>query len=214
MPTEADVLTLGQWLSPSFPVGAFAYSHGLEAAVADGHVRDAEGLRRWLCDVLELGTGRCDAILLGAAARAAPAEWDGIDAAARAFAASRERLLEADRQGRAFARTMNAVWGFDVPALTLPVAVGAAAGLRGLPVTLTAAMYLQAFTGNLVQAAQRLAPVGQTEGQSVLAALTPLCQAIAAEAAEAPLEALASAAFLSDVAAMRHETMETRIFVS
>ncbi len=65
-----------------------------------------------------------------------------------------------------------------------------------------------------MQAAQRLAPVGQTEGQSVLAALTPLCQAIAAEAAEAPLEALASAAFLSDVAAMRHETMETRIFVS
>ncbi|MGG7646135.1 urease accessory protein UreF [Rhodovulum sp. YNF3179] len=214
MPTEADVLTLGQWLSPSFPVGAFAYSHGLEAAVADGHVRDAEGLRGWLCDVLELGTGRCDAILLGAAARAAPAEWDGIDAAARAFAASRERLVEADRQGRAFARTTSAVWGLDVPALTLPVAVGAAAGLRGLPVTLTAAMYLQAFTGNLVQAAQRLAPVGQTEGQSVLAALTPLCQAIAAEAAEAPLEALASAAFLSDVAAMRHETMETRIFVS
>ena len=214
MPTEADVLTLGQWLSPSYPVGAFAYSHGLEAAVADGHVRDADDLRGWLADVLDCGTGRSDAILLGAAWRAGPTDWEGIDATARAFAASRERLVEADRQGRAFARTTNAVWGLDVPALTLPVAVGAAAGLRGLPVTLTAAMYLQAFTGNLVQAAQRLAPVGQTEGQSVLAGLMPLCQAVAGEAVAAPLEALASAAFLSDIAAMRHETMETRIFVS
>ena len=214
MPTEDAILTLGQWLSPAYPTGAFAWSHGLEAAVAEGRAPDAPALQAWLADVIEHGAGRSDAILLGAACRAGPEGLGEIDAAARAFAASAERLAETQRQGRAFTETTNAVWGLELPALTLPVAVGAAAGRRGLPARLTGAMYLQAMAGNLVQAAQRLAPIGQTAGQGVLADLAPLCRDVAAEAVEAPLDSLSSAAFLSDIAAMRHETMQPRIFAS
>ncbi|WP_026756908.1 urease accessory protein UreF [Sediminimonas qiaohouensis] len=212
MPCDADVLTLAQWLSPAYPVGAFAYSHGLESAVADGRLRGAHELEAWLHDVIGHGTGRSDCMLLGAAHRAAPAQWPEIDEAARAFAAGRERLLEAEAQGRAFAATTNAIWDLALPPLVLPVAVGAAAGLRGLPAPLTGAMYLQAMASNLLQAAQRLAPIGQTAGQRILAHLTPLCRDVSGEAVDAPLDSLSSAAFLSDIAAMRHEPMEPRIF--
>ena len=57
-------------------------------------------------------------------------------------------------------------------------------------------------------------PLGQTEGQAALAALTPLCARIAGETAEATADDLYSNAFLSDVAAMAHETLQPRIFRS
>ena len=212
---HTDLLTLQQWLSPSFPIGAFAYSHGLETAIARGWVTSADSLRDWLEPLLTDGSGRSDAVLLALAYRAGtPEALDGIDATARAFAPSAERLLEADLQGAAFAGTVRAVWGYDLPDLLLPVAVGRAAALAGLPLTQTAAMYLHAFVANLTSAAVRLVPLGQTEGQAVLAALAPLCTAIAEDTPEATPDDLFSNAFLSDVAAMAHETLEPRLFRS
>lgn len=214
-PMHTDLLTLQQWLSPSFPVGAFAYSHGLETAVAEGWIASAEDLRGWLEPILMGGSGRADAVCLSLACRAATAEEAAeIDATARAFAPSAERLQEADLQGAAFARTVRDVWGFDLADALLPVAVGRAAALAGLPLVRTSAMYLHAFAANLTSAAIRLVPLGQTEGQAVLAALAPLCTRIAEETAEATPDSLYSNAFLSDVAAMKHETLEPRLFRS
>ncbi len=68
---EAATLHLLAWLSPAFPVGAFAYSHGLEAAVEAGDITDAETLRAWLADLVEHGSGRSDAVLAAAAYSAA-----------------------------------------------------------------------------------------------------------------------------------------------
>ncbi|MEY1554994.1 urease accessory protein UreF [Yoonia sp. R2331] len=201
-------LVLAQWLSPGFPVGAFAYAHGLEAAIADGQVRDADSLTAWLTDVLENGSGRCDAILM----RAGFGDAAEADAHARAFAASAERLLEMDLQGRAFCQTLAATEGMVLDALAYPVAVGQAAAQKGLPMNATVAMYLQAFVANLVSAAQRLMPLGQTEGQRVLNAVRPVVAAVTAATDGAGLDDLHSSAWMSDIAAMRHETMTTRIF--
>lgn len=214
-PMHTDLLTLQHWLSPAFPIGAFAYSHGLETAVANGWVRSAAELQDWLTLLLEDGSGRSDAVLI-ALAHAAPdaAALEQIDAEARAFAASAERLLEGRLQGAAFCQTVRDIWGHDLPDLMLPVALGRAAALAGLPRHATTAMYLHAFAGNLVSAAIRLVPLGQTEGQAALAALTPLCTRIAAEAGAATADDLYSNAFLSDVAAMAHETLQPRIFRS
>jgi len=215
MPIEHDTLTLAQWFTPSYPLGAFAYSHGLETAISDGRITSAASLQDWLRDVLVHGSGRNDCILLRAAFLCegldALAE---VDAHARAFAASAERLAEASVQGDAFARTTQAVWGGDVPPACHPVAVGYAAAQMGLPLALTAQMYLQSFASNLVSAAVRLVPLGQTEGQAVLAALTPLCREIVQDTRTATLDDLAGSAFMSDIAAMRHETLEHRIFRS
>jgi urease accessory protein len=209
MPTDPRLLTLAQWLSPAYPIGAFAFSHGLEAAVAEGWVGPGS-LGDWLDDTLRHGAGRSDAILLRLAHDAEdPAP---IDAEARAFAGGQERLAETLRQGAAFARTTAAIWQLDLPAMTLPVAVGRAVRLAGLDPDDAAALYLQAFVSNLVAAAQRLMPLGQTEGQRILAALSPAVAHVAEAARGATIEDLSTTAFLSEIAAMRHETLQPRLF--
>ena len=209
---DADLLTLTQWLSPAYPVGAFAWSHGLEQAVTRGDVSGPDDLAEWLQSVLEHGAGRTDAILLVEAYRAD----DVVEIAelAAALAPSRERRMETMQQGAAFAATTRAVWGLDVPDMAFPVAVGRAASLAGLPLVAITQGWLQAFLSNLVQAAQRLMPIGQTDAQRVLVALQPDMVRVARETRGLTNDDIYSNAFLSDIAAMRHETLEPRLFQS
>jgi len=204
-----DLLTLTQWLSPAFPVGGFAYSHGLETAIATGEVTDADTLRDWLTVILEEGTGAVDSTLLCLTLKGAD-----MAAEARALATSRERLEEAEAQGRAFVDTVNAITGGALPPAPLPVAVGLAARRLSLAPKQVAALYLHAFTSNLISAAVRFVPLGQTEGQRVLSGLHGIIEAVAVRAAGATLDDLGSAALGADLAAMRHETLQVRLFKS
>ncbi len=127
-PTDAQILTLAQWLSPAFPIGAFAYCHGLEATVAMGWVTDADSFEpgcAMFSTVARDGRMRC--FWRRRSMRRTPMALAEIDAAARAFAASAERLLETQAQGAAFGKLTNAVWDMPLDALTYPVALGAAA---------------------------------------------------------------------------------------
>lgn len=207
---RTDLLTLVQWLSPAFPTGGYAYSHGLEAVMAEGE-RTAEGLRVWIEGVLRFGSGQSDAVLLACALRAG-ADIAALDAAARAMAGTKERLSETLEQGAAFARTVAALTGRDLPARAMPVAVGEAAAGLDLPAEDVVAVYLHAFVANLVAAATRFAPLGQTEGQRLLAGLHPTIAQMAGWAVSAGLEDIATAAFGADLAAMRHEDLDVRIF--
>ncbi|WP_246100842.1 urease accessory protein UreF [Palleronia caenipelagi] len=211
--TDAALLTLVQWFSPAFPVGAFHFSHGLEAAVLDGEVPDSAALEGWSTEVLRWGAGRVDACLLAASYRcgtdAARAEIDHI---ARARAASRERLIETTEMGAAFARAVSPLLGADLPPRSYPVAVGEAACRLGLPLEPTSQTYLQAFTANLISAGIRLGVTGQTDGQRIIAALAPLCREIASESLDGDLDGISATTFLSDLAAMRHETLYSRMF--
>ncbi len=201
-------LKVVQWLSPAFPVGSYAYSHGLEAAIAAGTVADAPALEAWLGNLLDYGAGWQDAVLLAHALAGAAEPTDDL---ARALQPCAERLQETREQGMAFARTVAGITGRDMPARLLPVAVGEAAAPLDVPAEDVIALYLQAFTGNLVTIATRLVPLGQTEGQAVLDRLAPRLPGIAARAADAPLEALGGCALAGDLAAMTHETQEVRI---
>ncbi|MEO1108756.1 MAG: urease accessory UreF family protein [Pseudomonadota bacterium] len=212
-PTDADILTLTQWLSPAYPVGGFAYSHGLEAAIDAGAVTSAQDAKTWIWDVLEHGSGWNDALFLFAAYNAQDVDaLDDIDSMARAFCASSERVMETDLLGQAFGQVTGDVWAVELTQLSYPVAVGRAAHLQALPVLLTAKMFLQAFASNLVACATRLVPLGQTDAQRLIRDLTPLCEQIAQNAYLAGLDQLTSTAFLSDIASMTHETQYSRIF--
>lgn len=211
--TDTDILTLTQWLSPAYPIGAFAYSHGLEAAADQGWFTDAPSLEAWLEDVLLYGAGRSDALLIAAAWRAKSAETLlTVDATARAFAPSRERWLESDQQGASFGRITETIWEGALTGLTYPVALGAASARANLPLTLTQTLYLQSFLSNLVAAGQRLAPVGQTAGQKMLQKLTARLPALAKVTEHGDLTKLSSTNFLGDIASMKHETQYSRIF--
>ena len=212
MSINDNTLTLVQLLSASFPVGAFAYSHGLEAVIDDGKIKNAQDLEGWLHSLLTHGSARADAVLLNVVFAADDSEIEMIDASARAFATSKKRLKETDLQGAAFCETVSNVWGLDPSPLTYPVAVGHTARLMELDAELTTAMYLQAFVGNLCAVAMRLVPLGQTDGQRVQIALKRVCLKVAAEVQGATLDDLHSSTFLSDIASMRHETQYSRIF--
>src|ERR1051325_5672551 len=101
-------------LSPSFPTGAFSYSHGLEAAAENGDVRDRATLQTWIAAIVEHGSGRMDADILRDAFRAALAEdaaaLQAANARGFAYRASAELALESVQQGQAFMAAWGAAW--------------------------------------------------------------------------------------------------------
>ncbi|WP_229729131.1 urease accessory protein UreF [Agaricicola taiwanensis] len=215
------LLPLMAWLSPAFPVGGYAYSHGLEWAVECGDVSDEASLTPWLLDFLTLGAGRTDAILLAHVHRAGgDAEvLREINDLALALSPSSELHLETSQQGTSFLAAIKAAWpcdGLDGLAgpIAYPVAVGLAAGRHGLPVAATVEAFLFGVTQNLVSAGVRLAPIGQTGGTRVLAALGPTIRAVGAEALAADLDAVGGCTFRADLGSFFHETQYTRLFRS
>ena len=216
-----EAVLLGAWFSAGFPTGGFAFSHGLERAAAEGRVADAAGLGRWLADLLERGGLWTDAMLFAEAAQRAeePARLAETAALARALAPSFEREREAREQGAAFLRAVRAGW--PAPALEAApveppyaVAAGLACGAHGLATARALPVFLNAALANLVHAALRLIALGQSAGLATLAGLQPALLRVARAAEAAPPEALGGCAFLSDLAAMRHETQSPRIFRS
>lgn len=215
------------WLSPSFPVGSFAYSHGLEYAAERGWVRDRTTLETWLGDLATHGSLRTDLILAAEAWRAAVAgdseHLAVINAIALALQPSAERHLETVTQGTSFLATIQAAWpadGLDVFASAIgrdaayPVAVGLVGALHHIELGAVLDAYAIAFTGALISAAVRLSVVGQTDGQRVHAGLMPPLAAAAVTAAKATLDDLGTATLRSDLASAAHETQYTRLFRS
>jgi urease accessory protein len=216
------------WLSPSFPVGSYAYSHGLEWAIADGDVLDGATLTMWIADILRHGAGRNDAIVFTHAWRVAAAgDRSGLAMVAElatALQPSRERLLETTAQGRALLGAVLATWptprlrdlaaGVDTVAVPYPVALAITAAAHEIPVAMMLPAMLNAFVANLASAGVRAIPIGQTDGQRVIAALSSLVNEIAEGAAQASLDDLGGAALRADIASMKHETQYTRLFRS
>jgi urease accessory protein len=226
-PPSAALYRLMAWLSPAYPVGAFSYSSGIEWAVEAGDITDALTLRDWLEVMLGEGGGFVDAVFFAHAHRAAAAEDDAtlraIAELAAAFVPSKERFLETTAQGRAFLEATCAAW--PCPALerlaaawrgpvALPLAVGVACAGHGIARETALPAFLQALAANWISAGVRLVPLGQTDGQRVLAALEGAVAAAAKRALATPLDELGSAAFRADIAGMRHETQYTRLFRS
>ena len=223
----AALYRLMAWLSPAYPVGAFSYSSGIEWAVEAGDIADAASLKAWLAVMIGEGSGFCDAVLFAHAHRAVAAKDNAalakVAELAAAFTSSKERHLETTAQGRAFLDTTRAAWPCAAldrlvaswsGEVALPVAVGVACAGHGMPLAPSLSAYLHAMTANLISAGVRLVPLGQTDGQRVLAALEPVAAAAAERALATSLDDLGGAAFRSDIASMRHETQYTRLFRS
>jgi urease accessory protein len=220
-------LKLLSWLSPSYPVGAFSYSHGLEYAVEAGQVTSAAECQDWVADILCHGSGRNDAIFLKSAYQAAAGRDAGllVETAelAAAYGPALELRQESLNQGEAFLKATRAAW--PVAALdwlaecwahpcAYPVAVGVAS--QGHRIAFDAALqaYLHGLAANLVSAALRLVPLGQSDGLAVTAALEPEILAMAKATIEFGLDDLGSSALAVEIAAMKHETQYTRLFRS
>jgi urease accessory protein len=223
----AALYRLMTWLSPTYPVGAFSYSSGIEWAVEAGDIGDAETLRRWLEVMLSAGAGLSDGIFFSHAYRALT---DGGDAAlvevaelAAAFVPTRERFLETTAMGRAFLEVTQAAWPCAALVtlqqlwtgpVAYPIAVATACAGHGVPPGPALYAFLTAVSSNWISAGIRLVPLGHTDGQRILKALEPAVTATAERALTARLDELGCAVFRADIAGARHETQYTRLFRS
>lgn len=223
----AALYRLLAWMSPAYPVGAFSYSHGIEWAVETGDITDLKSLVDWLGIVLAEGSGLADATFCAHSHRAVTV-GDGTALAAvaelaLAFQPTRERRLETSAQGNAFMAATEAAWPAAPLALVraswpeaiaYPVAVGAATAAHGIGEATAVHALLHAVAANLISAAVRLVPLGQTDGQRALAALEPVVAATTTAALRLALDDIGGHALRSDIASMRHETQYTRLFRS
>jgi len=225
----ADALyRLLAWLSPAYPIGGFSYSHGIETAIEEGLIVSRPSLVAWLQTVLGDGTGRVDGALFASAWRAAEGkDWPAFDAVAGRAAAWRgtsEMALESRQQGGSFLSITRTAWPHpDLDAaherlngeIALPVAVALAAAAHGIALEAALEGYLQAFTANLISAAVRAVPLGQSDGQIALASLEGAVQkAVETALTVTNLDEVGTATPLLDWCSMRHETQYTRLFRS
>lgn len=216
------------WLSPAYPIGGFSYSHGVETAIEEGFVTNRVSLVAWMRTVLGDGTGRVDGALFAAAWRAADArDWPAFDSVAERAAAWRgtsEMALESRQQGGSFLSITRTAWPHpDLDTaherlsgeIALPVAVALAAAAHGIALDAALEGYLHAFTANLISAAVRAVPLGQSDGQIALASLEPAVRGtVEAALAVTDLDEVGTATPLLDWCSMRHEIQYTRLFRS
>ena len=210
MHTDLKFMTVMQWMSPAFPIGAFAYSHGLEWAIDKDHVSNGEKLQKWITDLLEYGSLRTDAIFISLILRGHDVRK--MNELSMALCPAGERLLETKLQGSAFAKVIEDVWQQDIGELSLPIAIALAAKNQSIEQDLILPAYLHAFCSNLISAAIRLIPIGQTEGQRIMLELYTTISDLVQTASESEIDDLNSACFFSDVSAMEHEYLQPRIF--
>jgi len=215
------------WLSPAYPIGAFAYSSGIEWAVEAGDIADIASLQRWLEAMLVAGSGANDGILFSHAYRAVDRGDDrafvNVAELAASFVPTRERFQETTALGRTFLEVTQAAW--PCPALhklrdhwkgpvAYPIAVAAACAGHAIALDPALHGFLTALSSNWISAAMRLVPLGHTESQRVLRSLEPTVSATMRRAVSASLDDLGSATFRADIASARHETQYTRLFRS
>jgi urease accessory protein len=221
----ASLYRLLAWLSPGFPTGGYSYSHGLEAAVEGGAVRDDAGLAGWVAAVVAHGAGRIDGDVLCTAYRAAAAgDAAGLGRAnerGMAFRGAAELALESRQQGDAFLAACRAAWpdgflaGWAAEAgVCHAAAFGAAAASAGIALDDALLGYLEAFAANLVSAGLRLGLVGQLGAQRIIAGLEPTVTAAAAAAIGRDPADFGAAALAVDLVSMAHETQYSRLFRS
>lgn len=220
MSDNHDLQKLLTWLSPAFPVGAFAWSAGLESVIASRVVHDRATTEDWINGALHHGSLRTDAILLAHAHRAAndPATLRDLADLCLALTPARERHDETTITGAAFASAAKA-WPTPVLAnlprpCPYPIAVGAIAAAHSIDLESTLLAYLTATIHSQVSVAVRLIPIGQSDGLAIMAALETPIASMAVLCQHAALDDIGAVAYAADIAQMAHETLTTRIFRS
>jgi urease accessory protein len=225
-----SLLRQQSWLSPAFPTGSYSYSHAIEWAVEAGDIHDRKSLVDWLEADLCDGSGRNEAIFFREAWRCATEDdceqLIEVAGLAAAFRGTSEFALESSQQARACLATLRQVWPDHLieslselllergihPALS--VVLGVRAAQQRIPYILAAPAFLQSYLANLVTAGVRLIPLGQTDGQLAIAGLEEAVLTASAQAEQATIQDLGSAAFMVDLASAFHETQYTRLFRS
>jgi urease accessory protein len=227
-PLAAVSLLRLMWLaSPALPVGGFSYSEGLEAAVESGRITDEFTARDWLLDQLHLAQARSELAVCAQSFKA----WQRNDTPriselnewVRISRESAEFRLQAEQMGRSLADWLRGRAPHDPrvatlialrPAPTWPVALALASALTGAPLRDALLAHGFGWAENMVQAAIKSVPLGQSAGQRMLDALVDALPAAVDAAIALPDSARQAHTPMLAILSAQHEAQYSRLFRS
>ena len=216
------------WLaSPALPVGGFSYSEGLETAVDSGRVHDEASAAAWIGDQLALALGRADlsvvARAFGAWKRGETARINELNDWVRTTRESREMRQQAEQMGRSLHDWLRlrqpgdprvAVLGSLSPAPTWPLAYALAAVHSGAPLREALLAHTFGWAENMVQAAIKSVPLGQSAGQRMLGTLLDAIPAVVDQAIARPDSERQAFTPMLAILSAQHEAQYSRLFRS
>jgi urease accessory protein len=220
-----SLLKLLQLTNSSLPVGAYNYSEGLETLIDQGIIRESESLNNWLKQELISGAIRIEtAVLLRAYQATKLNNLEAINYWNNWLSASRETeelRLQSWQMGRTVLQLFAALEPQQKPLLSnckspfnYAVAWGLIAALWELDAESVSLGYLSSWVNNLITVGVKLIPLGQTQGQQIWQAVTPIITQVSPEILALEDENLFSCNWGMSLASMNHETLYSRLFRS
>ncbi|HQT27376.1 MAG: urease accessory protein UreF [Acidocella sp. 20-61-6] len=215
-------MRLLQLSSPALPVGAFSYSQAMEWAMDCGALSNEEEILAWICDCLEFGSTRFEAVYLAAMMKIWKlGDFDRLKALDSEFKASRESselLAETLQMGHSMMRLLADIGEIPNAALfpspSFPLAWSAAAAAWDIDEKEAISGYLWSWAENQVMAAVKAMPLGQTAGQRMLLKLGAKLSILAGEILKIPVGEASNFLPAFSIASCLHETQYARLFKS
>ena len=205
---EQSLQILQTWFSPSFPIGSYSFSHGLEALIDDKLIANKQDILDFLNCILLYGTCKNEIILIKYA-------YQGSDLNDFAFSLcpSKERKIESLEMGNAFRKILKDSWDYELPINTAyPICIGKAANHFQIPLNLTMISFLQSFISNLVNVCVKHIPIGQKIGQDCIVNSLKSVKKIVKKSDKYSLDDIGGICFNSDIYSIKHERLLTRVY--
>ena len=198
------------WFSSSFPIGSFAYSHGLEAMIDNKHIKDEKDILKCIDVLTNHGTLKNDFIYI-------KETYEGyeLNDIVLANAASKERYLETISLGKSFSKILKETWSFDLePNLSYPICIGKAGLYFKIPFDKLITFYFQSFISNLINICVKHIPLGQKIGQDCLLKSTSIVENFFKKSKKLNLKDIGGITFNLDLHSIHHEKLTSRIYIS
>ena len=198
------------WFSSSFPIGSYAYSHGLEALIDDKKIKNNNDVKEFLDALLFYGTLRNDYIFMKSIYKG-----QEINELILASASSKERKIEMIDMGNSFRKIMKDSWELSLPENTSFIYCLAKAGLHfNIKFDDLIKFYLQSFISNLINVCVKHIPMSQKDGQSLNVIFINQIQEFLSHSDKLTLKDIGTTFFIGDIFAIKHEYLDSRIYLT
>ena len=198
------------WFSSSFPIGSYAYSHGLEALIDDKKIKNKDDVKEFLDALLFYGTLRNDYIFMKSIYKG-----EEINELILASASSKERKIEMIDMGNSFRKIMKDSWELSLPENTSFIYCLAKAGLHfDIKFDDLIKFYLQSFISNLINVCVKHIPMSQKDGQSLNVIFINQIQEFLTHSDKLTLKDIGTTFFIGDIFAIKHEYLDSRIYLT